>query len=136
MAVGGTDHTPTGETPTSRPQGRRRLDPVLTSPTSTIVISDAQFNAKGSPSSATEAGVTTITVTSTDGGEVHIGWASGCSFDLSHFLEPLFFHRFCDLGAFVVFLVRRTAQRVCPQQGHAKHRPRASSPVGGVPRTN
>lgn len=79
MAVGGNDDTPIDETPTRRLQGRRRLDSVFTSPTSTIFISDAQYNAKGSPSSTTEAGVISITVTSTDGDEVLWSWASADS---------------------------------------------------------
>lgn len=70
MTTSGTDQPPRGEASNGRPQARRRLDSAFNSPTSTIVITDAQFNANGSPSRATGAGVTSITVTSTGGGEV------------------------------------------------------------------
>eukprot|EP00903_Cladosiphon_okamuranus_P018201 g16743.t2 len=70
MAAGETDQAPgLGETPTSRPRGRRRLDSVLAASTSTIIVTDAQFNINDSPSSAIDAGATSITVTSTGGGE-------------------------------------------------------------------
>lgn len=65
--------TPDGEyrdVPQGRSPCRRRLQATLTPATATVTISSVQFNAYGSPSSAAEAGVTSITVTTTSDGEV------------------------------------------------------------------
>lgn len=66
-------HTPGGG-PRDVPQGiflyRRRLQSTSTLAMTTVTISNTQFNAHGSLSSAAEAGVTSITVTKTSDGEV------------------------------------------------------------------
>lgn len=64
------DRAPRGEYPLHRHRGRRRLDSVVSTPTATITISNRQFTAIASPSTAVDAGVTSITVTTTDDGEV------------------------------------------------------------------
>lgn len=73
--------TPDGG-PRGFPQGRnpcrRRLQSTSTPAAATVTISSMQFNAYGSPSSATEAGVTSITVTKTSDGEVRDD-VSSCS---------------------------------------------------------
>lgn len=68
-------HAPNGG-PCDVPEGRypypcrRRLQSVSATAMATVTISNMQFNAYGSPSSAAEAAVTSITVTKTGDGEV------------------------------------------------------------------
>lgn len=59
------------DVPEGRFPGRRQLQSVTTPATATVTISNVQFDVHGRPSSAPEAGVTSVTITTTSDGQVH-----------------------------------------------------------------